>query len=365
MKKLRVALLGTSHPHAVGFYRACAEFPDEIELIGYADVPPYDRQDPEQKAKTNLGEEAMRTVPHFADYRALLDLQPDLALVSSDNKAHADIACETLGRKIATMVEKPMAESVADAIRMADCAKANDTMLAVNWPIAWFPAFNMAKKLVDEGRVGRVMRVTYRSPATWGPYSYSKDGQLPPAEFLDTTWWYHHDRGGGSLLDYACYGAALTTWFFGKQAERVSGIRKNFNLPGFDVEDFSAMLLDFGDGVGLLEGSWSTYNCGEVPSGPIVHGTEGTIVCDRHSTLLKLYTGRAHGHVPPTEVIDCGAKTPELNLARNVIDHLTRGTPLHPLLDAERNVSVLAALDAGRESANTGRTVETVRHACK
>ena len=125
------------------------------------------------------------------------------------------------------------------------------------------------------------------------------------------------------------------------------------------------MLLDFGDGVGLLEGSWSTYNCGEVPSGPIVHGTEGTIVCDRHSTLLKLYTGRAHGHVPPTEVIDCGAKTPELNLARNVIDHLTRGTPLHPLLDAERNVSVLAALDAGRESANTGRTVETVRHAGK
>ena len=172
---------------------------------------------------------------------------------------------------------------------------------------------------------------------------------------------YHHDRGGGSLLDYACYGAALTTWFFGKQAERVSGIRKNFNLPGFDVEDFSAMILDFGDGVGLLEGSWSTYNCGEVPSGPIVHGTEGTIVCDRHSTQLKLYTGRAHGFVPPTEVIECGAKTPELNLARNVIDHLTTGTPLHPLLDAERNVSVLAALDAGRLSADTGKTIETVR----
>ena len=32
MKKLRVALLGTSHPHAVGFYRACAEFPDEIAV---------------------------------------------------------------------------------------------------------------------------------------------------------------------------------------------------------------------------------------------------------------------------------------------------------------------------------------------
>ena len=360
MSKLRVALLGTSHPHARGFYNACIQFPDEVEIIGYADVPPYDKQEPVAKAVSNMGEAAVNSLKKYDNYKDLIAEQPDLALVSTDNKAHVDIACELLSHRIPTMVEKPMAQCVADAVRMADCAKENHTMLAVNWPIAWFPAFNEAKKLVDAGRVGRVMRVTYRSPATWGPYSYSKDGILPPDEFLDTTWWYHHDRGGGSLLDYACYGAALTTWFFGKKAERVSGIRKNFNLPGFDVEDFSAMLLDFGDGVGLLEGSWSTYNCGEVPSGPIIHGTEGTIVCDRHSTQLKLYTGRAHGHVPPTEVIECGASRPDLNLARNVIDHLTRGTPLHPLLDAERNVAVLAALDAGRESADTGRTVETI-----
>lgn len=90
------------------------------------------------------------------------------------------------------------------------------------------------------------MRVTYRSPATWGPFSYSKDGILPPDEVLDKAWWYHADRGGGSILDYACYGAALTTWFFGKRAEKVKGIAKNFQVPAFDVEDYSAMILDFG-----------------------------------------------------------------------------------------------------------------------
>ena len=359
MDKLRIALLGTAHPHAIGFWRAFKDFPDEMEFIGYADVPPYDDQEPVAKARENLGQTAMDTIPHYENYKELLAQKPDLALISTDNRTHADIACEAMELGIAAMVEKPMAISYADAARMLRCSRKNKVMLAVNWPIAWFPSFNKAKELVDAGRVGKVMRVTYRSPATWGPYSYGPDGVLPPKEFLGTTWWYRRENGGGSLLDYACYGAALSTWIFGKQAERVSGIRKNFEMQEFDIEDYSAMLLDFGNGVGLLEGSWSTYNCGEVPSGPVIHGTNGTIVCDRHSSLLKLYTTRSHGPNAPSEILDCGTSLPELNLARNVLDHLTKGTPLHPLLEPERNAAIMAALDAGRTSADTGRTVET------
>lgn len=359
MKKIRIALLGTSHPHAIGFCRAFKDFSEEMEFIGYADVPPFDDQDPIAKARENLGQEAMNTIPHYENYQDLLSLKPDLALISTDNRTHADIACEAMNLGIHTMVEKPMAISYTDACQMADCSEKNHVMLAVNWPIAWFPSFNRAKELVDAGKVGKVMRVTYRSPATWGPYSYGPDGTLPPKDFLGTTWWYRRANGGGSLLDYACYGAALSTWFFGKQAENVSGIRKNFTMKEFDIEDYSAMILDFGDGVGLLEGSWTTYNCGEIPSGPVIQGTEGTIVCDRHSPLLKYYNSRSHGPCAPSEVIDCGQTLPTLNLGRNVLDHLLHGTPLHPLLDARRNVAVMAALDAGRTSADTGRIVPT------
>lgn len=359
MKKIRIALLGTAHPHAIGFWRAFRDFPEEMEFVGYADVPPYDGQDPTEKARTNLGQAAMDTVPHFEDYRQLLRQDIDLALISTDNRSHCAVACEAMEQGIAVMVEKPMAISYADAVQMADCARRTGVMLAVNWPIAWFPSFNQAQALAASGAVGKVMRVTYRSPATWGPYSYGPDGVLPPEDFLKTTWWYRRENGGGSLLDYACYGAALSTWIFGHQANAVSGIRKNFTMPGMDIEDYSAMLLDFGEGVGLLEGSWSTYNCGEIPSGPVIHGTEGTIVCDRHSSLLKLYRGRSHAASAPVEVLDCGSTRPDLNLARNVLDHLNAGTPLHPLLDPDRNVAVMAALEAGRRSADTGMTVDT------
>jgi glucose-fructose oxidoreductase len=240
------------------------------------------------------------------------------------------------------------------ARNIADCAFSKGVTLAVNWPIAWFPSFNKAKELCDSGRIGEIMRVTYRSPANWGPYSYSKDGQIPSVEELAKTWWYNKDRGGGSILDYACYGAALSTWFFGHRAISGVGIAKNFSLPGLEIEDFSAMMFDFGNGIGLLEGSWSTYNCGEIPSGPIIHGKEGTIVCDRYSNKVKLYIGRSHTLVAPTEVIECPQSITDFNFGRNMLDQLTKGTPLHPMLEPEFNVSVMSALDAGRKSAQTG-----------
>lgn len=358
MKKTRIAILGTSHPHAYGFYKAFSAEAERIEWVGYADIP-CDSQEPKQKALSNLGQEAVTVLPCFNSAEELLAQKPELVLISTDNAACREAACMCLSRGMAAVVEKPMAISFDDAQAMLRCAKECRQMLAVNWPIAWFPAFNLAKEWLDAGKIGRLMRVTYRSPATWGPYSYSKDGELPPADFLHSTWWYRHENGGGSLLDYACYGAALSTWFFGHTAERVSGLTKNFALPGFDVEDYSAMMLDFGEGVGLLEGSWSTYNPGQIPSGPVLYGTEGVIVCDRHSQEVKLYRGRSHGAVDPTECVNAKDHYPGLALGKNVLDHLTAGSPLHPLLEAERNVQIMAALEAGRQSSHSGMAEAT------
>ncbi len=352
MAKLKAAIIGIAHMHISALYKSLAALPDEAEFIGWADVAPFDGQGLDRKSAF-LGA-AKETIPYFEDWRDILALKPDLALVCADNAAHADTACALLEAGIAVVLEKPMAIGYADAVRIRDAALKSGAKLAVNWPIAWFPSFNRAKELCDAGKIGQIMRLTYRSPATWGPYSYSKDGLLPPDDILDATWWYHHDRGGGSILDYACYGAALTTWFFGHRAKKVWGIKHSFLTTAHDVEDFSAMLLDFGDGVGELEGSWSTFNCGECPSGPIIHGTEGTIVCDRHSNNIKLYLRRSHGHSAPDEVIECPASTPELNFGRVIVDHLTKNAPLHPLLEPELNVSVMAALEAGRTSASCG-----------
>ena len=352
---LRCAIFGIEHMHISSLYGSLSRLPEEVSFIGWADSSCPDDQDHEKKARMSLAG-GFDKLKYYPDWLGLAAERPDLALVCTDNAAHAETACKLMSMGISVVLEKPMASTYADAKRIYDTARQIDVRLAVNWPIAWFPSFNKAKELCDEGRIGQIMRVTYRSPATWGPFSYSKDGVLPPVDELEKTWWYRHERGGGSILDYACYGTALSTWFFGRRAKAAWGVMNSFSPEAKEtgVEDFSAMLYDFGGGIGLLEGSWSTYNSGEVPSGPIIHGTEGTIVCDRHSNLVKLYTGKSHSHTAPAEVFECPASLPGLNFGRNIVDHLISGAPLHPLLEPSLNLSVMAALEAGRSSASGG-----------
>ncbi len=350
---LTYAIIGISHPHIETLYRSLASYPDEAVCIGYADSPSYDEQDVNEKIRQNLGVEAAESLTRFDNYRELIAKKPELAVICCDNADCAKIAIECISAGINVALEKPMTESYADAIAICEAAEKAGVKAVVNWPVAEFTAFNKAKELADSGKVGKIMRVVYRSPATWGPYSYSEDGQNPPIEELGKTWWYKRKRGGGSILDYACYGAALSTWFYGKRAESVQTIAKNFCLHGLDVEDYSAMLIDFGDGVGLLEGSWSTYNPAEIPSGPIIYGTEGVIVCDRHSNnTVKLYTGRSHTPIPPTEVFECQKSIEKLKFGRDIIDHLTKAQPIHPLREARFNADVMYILDCGLKTAD-------------
>ncbi|MBR0144691.1 MAG: Gfo/Idh/MocA family oxidoreductase [Clostridia bacterium] len=351
MRKLRVAMLGFEHVHAVSMYDVFSRYPDRYELLGCAEFPPREGEIPEDPAERKKRVLGQRPLALVRDWRELLDRKPDLAVVCSNIARYADIAEETLGRKIPTVVEKPMAIRYGDGLRMARAARRAGVTLAVNWPVAWFDSFRKVRELTAEGKIGRILRVHYRSPATVGPYD---PGTLSEEE-MQKLFWYHRELGGGSACDYACYGCTLATWLFGRRAERVAGIRKNFFLPFSDVEDYTAYTLDFGDGVALIEGSWSTLNNGEVPTGPVVYGSEGVIVADRYRSEVKVYRRFSHQNTEPDEVYTAApwnATTDDL--AKHLYRHLTSGEPLYELLAPDFNLDALAALDAGIRASFTG-----------
>ncbi len=344
---LRYIILGMSHPHTAALHASLAAHPEEAVCLGYADTPAYDEQDVDKKIRENLGK-ASETLTRYENYKDLIALCPDAAVICCDNADCGNIAKECLEAGISVALEKPMTGSLADGEMLIAAAEKSGAKLMVNWPIAGFPAFNKAKELYDEGIIGKALRVVYRSPATWGPYSWDPaNTEVLPAEVLGKTWWYKKERGGGSLLDYACYGSALSTWFFGHRAKAVHTVAKNFFLPTLDIEDYSAMLIDFGDGVGLLEGSWSTFNCGEIPSGPIIYGEKGTMVCDRYANTVKVYTKHSHGPTAPDAVYECPKNEERFNFGRDFIDYVVHGKDCHPLRDPYFNLDVMYILDEG------------------
>ena len=346
MKEIKIAFFGVCHPHLSTLYDVFKKS-DRCKIIGYADTPDLDNLTDEERTKEYLGTRANEMIKF--DFYELLDKKPDVAVVTATNAGKTEPCLEILTRGIPVIVEKPMAANYEDAKKLVECAEKHNTKIITNWPVSWFPSYRLASKLAKDGKVGKVRRVVYRSPATWGPFSYSPDGENPPEEFLKRSWWYNKKFGGGSMLDYACYGTMLSTYIFGHQANDVKAVAKQFNTTFSDVEDYSAMLLDFGDGVGLLEGSWSSFNPAEIPSGPIIYGSDGVIVCDRHSTKVKVYRGKSHKPTEPKEVFDTGAYD-STGLATNVFNYLDRGADLDETIDMPLNLQVMYALSKGIEN---------------
>ncbi len=355
MKKIRAAIIGLAHIHAILMIRDLEKNGDKVEVVGMADYPVHDPVLVEKRLKMNTPPEG-HNVKLWDDYKELLDQDIDLAVVCTDIADHASCVEEIMARNIHTVVEKPMALSMADAKRMWRAYQRSNAQLIINWPIAWFPAFRKIKELADSGIVGEVLRVQYRSPATRGPY---KLGEYSNEE-LSQLWWYQHDRGGGSICDYAGYGCVLTTWIAGQTAKKVYGLKKNFFHPFSDIEDYATFTIDFGSCVGHIEGSWSTLNNGQIPTGPVVYGKEGVLVADRYVNDVKLYKDLApyQPSTTPNEVFETAPVTEDIISC--AVDFIREGKPLFEMITPEFNMKAMAAFDAGRRSCETGIVENTI-----
>jgi predicted dehydrogenase len=147
-------------------------------------------------------------------------------------------------------------------------------------------------------------------------------------------------------------------------------MRANLTSKYGDADDNAVITVRFPNGLALLEATWTTWHVG-VPTGPIAYGTRGTLVAnhrqiaeqERPVPVVEVYTSRGHTLGGPDQVVE-GEPLPEgrATLAEEFIHHLETGEPLHPTLDMKQNLEVMAILDAGIRSANSGK-VELVNDA--
>lgn len=348
MKKIRVAFIGMAHIHLGQLSFQLYQHKEDFEFVGVADYYPESQEQFETHIKLNKAKDVPLDI--WDDYKELLKQDIDVAVVCTDVRDHVAATEEILGMGIHVVLEKPMALSMEGAKRMYRAHKKSKGELIVNWPIAWFASFRKAKELAQSGVIGEIQRVQYRSPSTRGPY---KLNEYTPEE-LSKLWWYQSEKGGGSICDYAGYGCVIATWITGKVAKKVYGIKKNFFLPFSDVEDYSQFTIDFGDCVGLIEGSWSTMNNGEIPTGPVIYGSEGVIVADRFTPEVKVYKDLIPYQPSPEPNEVYVPEDMEESLGTNLIGLIREGKPVYEMLSADFNMKVMSAFDAGIRSCNSG-----------
>jgi predicted dehydrogenase len=362
-KTYRLGVIGFAHMHINELMRTFAEVPG-VEWVACADTRParpelvearFTRDWNKRHAHETIG------IPRvYDDYREMLDAERfDLVLFCPENARHGEVGEAIAAHGAHLLTEKPMAASLPEALRIARAARDSERTVVVNWPTTWWPAIRTAHRLVREGAIGDVWEVKWRA-GSMGPLAHGSthpgiDGRA--VEMSDVqkgaTWWHHADTGGGALLDYTCYGACLSRYYIGEPATAAFGIKANLLTPYGDADDNAVITVRFPKALAILEATWSCLDHG-VPTGPLIYGSEGTLVVERGGGQQVLTLRRGQGQEPqsvPLDPLPEGRDT----LGREVIHHLQTGEPLHETLQVEFNLEAMAILDAGIRSAQSGK----------
>ena len=130
----------------------------------------------------------------FTDLEACLtETKADLAIVCSATAEHANYVEKIAPHGLNVMVEKPFAASVADARRMITAMEGTGRRLAINWPLAWYPSHNTAKRLIDEGAIGELIEVHFYDGNRGPLYHLADKVEVSPEEVekqKPNSWWY-------------------------------------------------------------------------------------------------------------------------------------------------------------------------------
>ncbi|MDB5849871.1 MAG: hypothetical protein JWP29_3623, partial [Rhodoferax sp.] len=176
---------------------------------------------------------ASLNLPLYADYHDMLTTeQLDAAVIALPNALHVEAGLACVARGLPMLVEKPIAESVAAALKLVDAAEQADVPLLVGHHRRHSPDIVAAKRAIDAGELGEVTAIN-------GMWLVKKQDR-----YFDAAW--RRERGGGPMLinlihDIDCL-RALCGDIDSVQAMASSKAR------GFEVEDTAAVIMRFASG---------------------------------------------------------------------------------------------------------------------
>ena len=201
----------------------------------------------------------------YRHYQEILEDQHiDVVDICVPNYLHAEIALAAFAHGKDVICIKPLATSLAAANDMVAAAESNNRRLFYAENVPFIPALCRLKELASTGLYGRIFRVK----------ACQGIGRLHAAWFSDP-----QQSGGGAIIDMAVHGLSFLQWFAGEnEAVRVTTEAGTF-VHSFGVEDTSATLVRFTDGmIGQTEDSWSLT--GGFDSRFEIFGTKGHALVD-------------------------------------------------------------------------------------
>jgi len=337
---LRVAIVGLVHGHVEGFLGDLPRHSD-VELVGIAD------SSPDLFAKY----QKKYSLPDALFYRSEANMiektHPQAVLVYTsvaDHRAAIEIAAQY---GVSVMVEKPLTISLDDALAIRRTALHYHIHVLVNYETTWYASNRAAYEDARNGRLGDLRRVVVHDGHR-GP----KEIGVPP-EFL--AWLTDPAQSGaGALYDFGCYGVDLMTWLMrGETPLSVTAVVNHDKPETYPrVDDDATIVLAYPHAQAVIQGSW---NWPFARKDMEVYGASGYAITVESNKLRV-----RHVHDAQEQLITAPSLSSPEDNSLNYLAAVLRGeiAPKGDLSSLDTNVIVMQILDAARESARTGKSVQ-------
>lgn len=285
----------------------------------------------------------------FSSLAEMLDkTKPEAVTAFNSIRGHLDVVRACAPRGIHVMVEKPLAFRLSDAVEMETLAKKNNIHLLTNYETTWYGSNHKAYNIVHEDKlIGDIRKVVVHDGHP-GP----KEIGVGP-EFL--TWLTDPaENGGGALIDFGCYGANLITWLMrGERPISVTAVTQQLKPHIYTkVDDEATIIVTYPRAQGIIQASWN-WPVGRKDME--VYGQTGYVfTIDALNMRMRLNekepetSFKAEPTFAPTH-------DPFAYLAAVVRGDIKSENDLSSL---KINMIVVEILDAARQSAKEGKTID-------
>jgi len=257
---LKAAMLGKWHVHAEGYA-------NELKRSGKGEIKAVWDDDIERGKNW-----AARLEADFeADLNTLLARDDiEAVFVCNATTRHRDVmvAAAKAGKHIFT--EKALAPTVAECLEIKKAIEEAGVTFTISYPQRGRGMTKLARKLIDEGYLGRVTFIRMRD---------AHNGVS--GNWLPEYWFEEKDAAGGAMMDLGCHPMYILALLGGKPT-RVTGL---FNAPlGSKIDENAVAIAEFENGaLGVAETGFISAGS---PQTLEVYGTEGCMIAHGEGNIV-------------------------------------------------------------------------------
>lgn len=205
MKKIKVILIGAGNrgtTYARHAYDACPE----LEIIAVADPNPVRRN--HIKEKFGLPDSAC-----FEGWKDILALDKfaDAAIIATQDQMHFEPAMKAIELGYHLLLEKPAAPTPEECYKIAEAANKKGVSVTICHVLRFTPFFTTLKRLIDEGKIGKVMNINH----------YEGVGHIHYSHSFTRGNWHKESDSSPMLLAKSCHDIDILQWLVGEKCTRV------------------------------------------------------------------------------------------------------------------------------------------------